>query len=174
MIDRRAALAVTLALAFLASPLSAMAQPERARIPRIGLILAGAPPSPSAEAFRQGLRDSGYVEGRTIAIEYRWTQEKLGRAPELAEELVRLGVDIIVTVHSSAVARRIPNTIPIVSPTVNVDGRLVASLARPGGNLTGLTLVNRELSAKRLELLKETLPKVSRVAVLRDPTTSWS
>ena len=165
---------MALGLAFLESPLAAMAQPERERIPRIGLILAGAPPDPSAEAFRQGLRDIGYVEGRTIAIEYRWAHGKLGRAPELAEELIRLGVDIIVTVHSSAVARRIPKTIPIVSATVDVDGRLVASLARPGGNLTGLTLVNRELSAKRLDLLKETLPKVSRVAVLRDPTTSWS
>jgi putative ABC transport system substrate-binding protein len=151
-----------------------MAQPQRERIPRIGLIRPGAPPDPLAEAFRQGLLDIGYVEGRTIAIEYRWAQGKFGRVPELAEELVRLGVDIIVTAHTSAVARRIPKTIPIVGATVDVDGRLVASLARPGGNITGLTLVSRELSAKRLELLKETLPKVSRVAVLRDPTTSWS
>jgi putative ABC transport system substrate-binding protein len=174
MIDRRVALAVTLALAFLASPLAATAQPERERIPRIGLILSGAPPDPFAEAFRQGLRALGHVEGRTIAIEYRWAHGKFGRAPELAEEVVRLGVDIVVTFHSSAVARRIPNTVPIVSPTLNVDGRLVASLARPGGNLTGLTLVNRELSAKRLEVLKEILPTVSRVALFRDPTISWS
>jgi putative ABC transport system substrate-binding protein len=176
MIDRAAALVVTLlatvGLAFLASPLAAMAQAERERIPRIGLIRPGVPPDPSVEAFRQGLRDLGYVEGRTIAIEYRWAQGKHGRAPDLAEELVRLGVDVIVTVHTSAVASRVPKTIPIVSPTL--DERLVASLARPGGHITGLTLMARELSAKRLELLKETLPKISSVAVLRDPTTSWS
>ena len=121
MIDRRVALAGALAFAFLPSPLAASAQPGRERIPRIGLILPGDPPDPNAAAFRQGLRDIGYVEGRTIAIEYRWAHGKLGRAPELAEELARLGVDIIVTVHSSAVARRIPKTIPIVSATVDVD-----------------------------------------------------
>lgn len=164
---------MTLAVTLLASPLAARAQPERERIPRVGLIRPGAPPDPSVEAFRQGLRDLGYVEGRTIAIEYRWAQGKFGRAPELAEELVRLRVDIIVTVHTSAVAKRVPKTIPIVSPTL--DERLVASLARPGGNITGLVLVARELSAKRLELLKEALPEISRVAVLRDPSVaSWS
>jgi len=170
--DRRTFIAC-LALAILVAPLAGEAR-QAAKVARIGLIRPGSPPDPNAEAFVQGLRDLGYVEGRTIVIEYRWAHGKHGRVPDLAEELVRLGVDIIVTVHSSAVARRIPKTIPIVSPSLDVDGRLVASLARPGGNLTGLTLVNRELSAKRLDLLKQTLPKVSRVAVLRDPTTSWS
>ena len=174
MIDRRVALVVTLALALFASALVPEAQQQPGKVPRIGFIRPGSPPDPQVEAFRQGLRDIGYVEGRTIAIEYRWAQGKFGRMPELAEELVRLGVDIIVTSHTSAVAKRIPKTIPIVGATVYVDGRLVASLARPGGNITGLTLVNPEVSAKRLELLKETLPKVSRVAVLRDPTASWS
>ena len=170
--DRRTFIAC-LALAILVAPLAGEAR-QAAKVARIGLIRPGSPPDPNAEAFVHGLRDLGYVEGRTIVIEYRWAHGKHGRVPDLAEELVRLGVDIIVTVHSSAVARRIPKTIPIVSPSLDVDGRLVASLARPGGNLTGLTLVNRELSAKRLDLLKQTLPKVSRVAVLRDPTTSWS
>jgi putative ABC transport system substrate-binding protein len=176
MVDRTVALVVTLlasvGLAFLASPLAAMAQTEGEKIRRIGLIRPGAPPDPSVEAFRQGLRDLGYVEGRTIAIEYRWAQGQPGRAPQLAEELVRLGVDILVTIHTSAVARRVPKTIPIVSPSL--DERLVASLEQPGGNITGLTLMARELSAKRLELLKETLSRISSVAVLRDPTTSWS
>jgi putative ABC transport system substrate-binding protein len=172
-VDRRTFVGVVAGTLF-GTPLTTNAQPERARIPRIGMVRSGAPPDPSVEAFRQGLRDLGHVEGQTVAIEYRWTEGELGRAPQLAEELVRLGVDVIVTVHSSAVARRIPSTIPIVSATVAVDGRLVASLARPGGNLTGLTLVGPQLGAKRLELLKEALPRLARVAVLRDPTTSWS
>jgi putative ABC transport system substrate-binding protein len=159
-------------LALLASPLSGEAQQEVPKVPRIGLIRPGSPPDPNAEAFVQGLRDLGEVEGRTIAIEYRWAQGEPERIPKFAEELVRLKVDVIVTANVSQAAKRVPRTIPLVSPAL--DEGLVASLARPGGNITGLAIMARELSAKRLELLKETLPKVSRVAILRDPRTSWS
>jgi len=171
MINRRVALVVPLALALLASPLAAEAQPEAGKVARIGLIRPGSPPDPSAEAFLQGLRDLGYVEGRTIAIEYRWAHGKPERIPEFAEELVRLKVNVIVTANVSQVVKRVTTTIPLVSP--NLSEELVASLARPGGNITGLSLASRELSAKRLQLLKETLPKVSRVAVLRDPRTAF-
>jgi len=94
MIDKRAAVAVTLTLALLASPLAPEAQQEAGKVPRVGLIRPGSPPDPLVEAFLQGLRDVGYVEGRTIAIEYRWAQGKTGRIPELAEELARLKVDV--------------------------------------------------------------------------------
>ncbi|TPW18285.1 MAG: hypothetical protein FD126_3482, partial [Elusimicrobia bacterium] len=159
------------ALGLLAVSLAADAQ-QAAKIPRIGFIRPGSPPDPLAEAFVQGLRDLGYVEGRTVAIEYRWAEGKPERIPDLTAELVRLKVDVIVTPGGYAVAaKRATGTIPIVFP-VSADpvaAGLVASLARPGGNLTGLSLMSPELSEKRLELLKVAFPKVSRVAVLRDP-----
>ena len=163
---------VTLSLGMLAAPLSAPAQAP-AKVPRIGLIRTGSPPDPYVEAFVQGLRDLGYVEGRTIAIEYRWAQGNPERIPGLTEELVRLKVDSIVTTGAAGgfAAKGATGMIPIVVPVMPdpVGAGLVASLARPAGNLTGLSMMSPELSGKRLELLKETFPRVSRVAVLRDP-----
>lgn len=167
-------LALIVALAGLVVPLPADAQ-QPAKVPRIGILLAGSPPTPPArlpplEAFLQGLRDLGYVEGRNIAIEYRWAEGKLDPLSDLAAELVRLKVEVIVTSSTPAVqaAKKATSTIPIVMAAVGdpVVTGLVASLARPGGNITGLTLLAPELAGKRLELLKETLPTLSRVAVL--------
>ncbi len=163
---------VALTLALLAAPLAAEAQ-QPGKVPRIGVIRPGSPPDPFAEAFLQGLRDLGYVEGRTIAIEYRWAQGNPERFSDLTEELVRLKVDVIVTTGPAGgfAAKGATGTIPIVVPVMAdpVGAGLVASLARPGGNLTGLSMMSPELSEKRLELLKEAFPRVSRVAVLRDP-----
>jgi putative ABC transport system substrate-binding protein len=147
------------------------------KVPRIGYLASGAAAnehSARADAFRQGLRDLGYVEGKNIAFEYRRAEGKLVQLPDLAAELVGLKVDIIVAGGNSAIraAKNATTTIPIVMPHSGdpvVDG-FVASLARPGGNITGLTSSpGYELSGKRLELLKETVPKATRVAVLRDP-----
>ena len=122
------------------------------------------------DAFLQGLRDLGYVEGKNIAIEYRYTEGELDRLPDLAAELVRLNVDVIVTgaISSVRAAKKATATIPIVFASVGdaVDSGLVSSLARPGGNATGLTFLAPELDGKRLELLKEAFPKVTRVAFL--------
>lgn len=170
MRDRRLFL-ITLA-GLLAAPRAAGAQPAR-RVPRIGYLVFSPltdPPSAERLAFVEGLRDRGYVDGRSIRIEYRaaaWNGELL---EDLAEELVKLRVDLIVAVGSQAVAaaRRATALIPIVFPVVPdpVATGFVASLARPGGNATGLTSVSPDLSAKRLELLKETVPGLSGVAVL--------
>jgi len=126
------------------------------------------------EDFRSGLRDLGYVEGKNVQLEIRWGEGKLDRLPGLADELVKLNVDVIVAVNSPSViaAKRATQTIPIVMPVSSdpVGDGLVASLARPGGNITGLSLMSPELGAKRLQLLKEALPKLSRpVAVLWNP-----
>ena len=124
-------------------------------------------------AFRQGLRDLGYVEGQTIAIEYRWAEGKFERVPPLAAELVHLKVDVIVTAGEAAVraARQATTTIPIVmaSHPDPVGTGVISSLARPGGNLTGLSILAPDLAEKRLELIKEAVPKLSRVAVLWNP-----
>jgi putative ABC transport system substrate-binding protein len=166
----RSGLLVTIALAVGLVPLPSDAQ-SPAKVHKIGLLLPGrSEPSPTLEAFRQGLRDLGYVEGQTVALEYRWADGKLERLPDLAAELVRLKVDVILTVTTPAIqaARQATSTIPIVMASAGdpVVTGLVASLARPGGNVTGLSLLGPDLSGKRLELLKETLPKLSRVAVL--------
>ena len=142
----------------------------------IGYISSGDPASESnrIEAIRLALRDLGYIEGQNIAIEYRYAEGKQDRFPELAAELARLRVDIIV-VGGDALARAAKNatkTIPIVmmgSGSDPVEIGLIESLARPGGNVTGLTSLTRELGGKRLELLKEAVPKLARVAVLYDP-----
>jgi putative ABC transport system substrate-binding protein len=126
--------------------------------------------SPAIEAFRQGLRELGYVEGKNLLIEYRWAEAKDDRYAPLAAELVSLGVDVIVTQGTLATiaAKQATSTIPIIVGAAGdlVGEGLVASLARPGGNVTGFTNIDPDLSAKRLQLLKEALPKVSRVAVL--------
>jgi ABC-type uncharacterized transport system substrate-binding protein len=149
---------------------AAVQQP--ARIPRIG-ILAGASASnvsPRVEAFRQRLRELGYVEEKNIVIEYRYAEGKRERLPDLAAELVRLKVDVIVAFSPAAIlaAKKASPTIPIVFASVGdpVGDGLVSSLARPGGNITGLSAMSPDLDGKRLELLKEAFPKVARVAFL--------
>ena len=123
--------------------------------------------------MRTGLRDLGYVEGKTLTIEFRWAEGKHERLPELAAELVRLRVDVIVTqgTPGALAAKQATATIPIVMPVVAdpVATRLVASLARPGGNITGGSWVSHEVSAKRLELLRDAFPRTKRVAVLINP-----
>ena len=152
---------------------SAEAQQQPKKVPQIGILRAGSAPDPLVEAFRQGLRDLGYVEGKSIAIEYRWAEGKNERLPDLAADLVRLKVDVIVAAGPgpSLAAKQAASTIPIVAPALvdPVGSGLVASLARPGGNLTGLANQADELPGKWMELLKEALPRVSRVAVVMDP-----
>ena len=145
-------------------------------IPRIGYLEAVSPSISAvrSEAFRQGLRELGYVEGKNIVTEYRYAEGKRDRLPALAAELVRLKVDVIVTAGASATraAKKATSTIPIVMAQDSdpVGKGVVASLARPGGNITGLSTLAPEISGKQLELLKEILPKLSRVAVLGTST----
>jgi len=146
------------------------------KIPRIGWLTGPSLAANSAriEAFRQGLRELGYVEGKNIVIEWRSAEGKLDRLPALAAELVRLKVDIIVSggLGPTRTAKEATITIPIVMTNDGdpVGTGIVASLARPGGNITGLSTLAPELSGKRLELLKEIVPKLSRVAVFRTST----
>ena len=147
---------------------------QPARIPRIGILLAGSASFASArvEAFRRRLRELGYVEGKNIVIEYRYAEGKLERLPDLAAELVRLKVDVIFTAGAAnSAAKKASATIPIVFANAAdpVGTGLVSSLARPGGNITGLSLMTPDLDGKRLELLKEAFPKVARVAFLWVP-----
>jgi putative ABC transport system substrate-binding protein len=149
-----------------------VAAQQQARVPKIGWLSPGLGGG-GRELFRREIRELGYVEGKNIAIEYRYAENKLDRLPALADELVRLKVDVLVG-SSTAVALALKNatrTIPIVFLHVGdpVASGLVDSLARPGGNITGLTSISAVLTGKRLELLKETVPKLSRVAVLWDP-----
>jgi putative ABC transport system substrate-binding protein len=149
---------------------------EPRKASRIGFLTSGSASSSTAnlDAFRQSLRELGYIEEKNIIIEYKWGEGKLDRLPELAAELVSLRMDIIVTGGTVSVlaAKQATSTIPIVAANADnlVELGVVASLARPGGNVTGLTRVDADFSAKRLELLKETLPKLSRVAVLSHGT----
>lgn len=173
----RRILVVILTLGILATPVPTEAQ-QSAKVPRIGwLSIASRTPAVShlLEAFWQGLRELGYVEGQNIAVEYRFAEGRPERLPEFAAQLVALKVDIIVTPNPAGTqaAREATSTIPIVFMGVAdpVGSGLVASLARPGGNITGLTpTASPGMLGKRLELLKETVPKASRVAVLRNPT----
>jgi len=148
---------------------------QPARIPRIGILLGASVSFYSArvEAFRQRLRELGYVEGKNISIEYRYAEGKPERLPDLAAELVRLKVDVIVTASGPAIlaAKKASATIPIVfgAAADPVGDGLVSSLARPGGNITGLSLMAPDLDGKRLELLKEAFPKIARVAFLWVP-----
>jgi putative tryptophan/tyrosine transport system substrate-binding protein len=157
----------------------AVAQAQQTKkVPRIG-YLAGDPQAPSHEAFRQGLRDLGYAEGQTILIEWRYAEDKPDRFPELAAELVRLKVDVVVAANAAAVGalKRATTTIPIVVASYGGDlvaDGIVASFARPGGNITGVTPLDPELSGKQMELLKETLPKLSRLAAMWKPDDSGS
>jgi len=163
-----------LALLLLAAPLAAAAQ-QPAKIPRIGLLSPFSPSDTALwhQAFRQGLSDLGWVEGKNISIDYRYSEGRADRLPGLAADLVRLKVDIIVvSVTTDALAaKKATGTIPIVMASVGdpVASGLVASLAQPGGNITGLSQIAPELVGKRLELLKDIVPKLTRVAVLWRP-----
>jgi ABC-type uncharacterized transport system substrate-binding protein len=164
-----AGLIVALTLGMLTSLPAADTQ-QLGKMPRVGVL------SPSADfflnAFRQGLRELNYVEGRNISLEYRSAEGRANRLFDLAAELVRLKVHVMVAITSLGVhaAKQATSTIPIVMGGVDdaIEQGFVASLARPGGNITGISTLNPELSGKRLELLKEAFPKVSRVAVLRE------
>jgi putative tryptophan/tyrosine transport system substrate-binding protein len=153
---------------------------QQKKAPRIGILIPNQPPvSPQlVKAFHQGLRELGYVEGRNIVIEYRFGEGESDRYPDLAAELVQLKVDTIVTASTPAIeaVKNATSTIPIVmaASADPVGSGLIASLDRPGGNITGLTMLSPDLSGKRLELLKETVPRISRVAVLWNPTNTSS
>jgi putative tryptophan/tyrosine transport system substrate-binding protein len=161
-------LAIVLAVSLLLAPLAADAQ-QPTKVPRIA-VLWPISDDPNLEAFRQGLRSLGYVEGQSILIDYRFAGGKDALLPDLAAQLVRLNPDVILTwtVVGARVAKQATTTIPIVNGSMSdpVAAGLVPSLARPGGNLTGLTSFSPVLSAKRLELIKEVVPGLSRVALL--------
>jgi len=166
-----------LTLLFLATVTFAEAQQPK-KVARIGVLNQSSPNFllTQLEAFRQGFRDFGYVDGQNIAIEYRYAEGKLDRLAALAGELVRSKVDVIVATSTPGVlaAKSATNEIPIVFHTIGdpVETGVVASLARPGANITGLTMGGAELYGKRLELLHETIPKLSRAAFMLNPTTS--
>jgi putative ABC transport system substrate-binding protein len=153
----------------------AKAQPQK-KVARIGVLSPVTPPHPNIEAFRQGLRELGYIEGQNIIVEYRYAEGKPERLAPLADELVRLKVDVIVTNTTPAVraVKGVTATIPIVIAAVGnaVEAGLVKSLSKPGENVTGLSFIDEEIATKRLELLKEVFPKLSRVAVLRHVTSA--
>ncbi len=175
MMERRTFL-VMISGGCLAAPLAAEGQ-QPAKVPRIGLLLGGSPSvgisSERIEAFRQGLRELGYVEGKNLAIEYRWAEGKPERFPDFAAELVRLKVDVIVahTTPAALAAKNATEALPIVMVIVAdpVGSGLVRNLPRPGGNITGLSFLAADLGAKQLQLLKEAVPTISRVGVLRIP-----
>ena len=174
--DRRAFLG-TLTVGLLAAPLAAAEAQQARTVPRIGIL----PPGPISErahlwdAFRRGLRELGYVEGQSITLIFPSEEVRPERLPHLAGELVSLKVDVLVAATTDAVqaATKASKTIPIVTPvSLLVETGLVASLARPGGNITGLTIMSVDLSWKRLELLRSIVPGVSRIAVLSNPTAA--
>ena len=157
----------------LASPVATHAQPL-GKVPRVGYLFYGSPgPSREIDAFRQGLRELGYIEGQNIAVEYRFASGKIERYPELAAELVRLKVDVIVApaTPQALAAKQATRSIPIVFVLVAdaVGAGLITNFARPSGNITGLTSSSAELGGKRLELLKQMVPNASRVAILHNP-----
>jgi len=168
MIDRRVFTGV-LAATLLGAPGRAFPQTSE-KLPRIGVLVSATPPHPFADAFRRGLRPLGYVEGENIAIEWRYTEGQSDRAAALARELVQLGVDVIVAHFTPAVraAMVATQTIPIVMAPAGapVQSGFVDSLAHPGGNVTGLSAMDAELGGKRLQLLREVIPNLARVAAL--------
>jgi len=173
---RRRAFLGTLAGTLLAAPLAAEAQQPAGKVYRVGFLGTATSSLMSTwlTAFREGLRERGYVEGKNIAMEYRWGEGKPERFPGLAAELVKLKVDLILTSGPQAVraVQHATTTIPIVMAVIEdpVKRGFVTSLARPGGNITGLSFQDSELVTRRLQLLKEVLPGVTRVGVLWNPT----
>jgi len=176
-VNRRAFLRIV-PVALLASPLAVNAQPA-GKVYRIGFLgnSTAALEANLVGPFREGLRDLGYVEGRNVQIEYRWAEGKYERFPELVAELVALKVDVLVTAGTPAAlaVKRATVTIPLVMVAVGdpVGTGLVASLARPGGSMTGLTSIAPDLEGKRLELLREAVPKLSRVSVIWNPANPF-
>jgi putative ABC transport system substrate-binding protein len=170
MIARLTALAI-LTLAVLTAPLAARAQPV-GKVYRIRILetIPAAQNATNLDALRKGLRDLGYVEGRNLVIEYRSADGRAERFPDLASELVRLKVDLIVIRGTPAAraAKHVTGTIPVVMATMGDPHALVASFAHPGGNITGVTTYSTELIGKRIELLKELVPRLSRVALLHN------
>jgi putative ABC transport system substrate-binding protein len=165
-------LAVVLAL--LSAPLTAGGQPVTGKVPRVGLlgVTSAADYALQVEAMRQGFRDLGYVEGQNMVIEYRWAEGRYDRLPALAAELIRLQPDVLVTSGAGTrVLKEATTAIPIVMAAGGdaVAGGLIASLAQPGGNITGSTFFGPETSAKRLEMLKGAVPRLARIAVLLNP-----
>jgi putative ABC transport system substrate-binding protein len=169
-----ALLVATLAFSAIQGPILSYAQ-QLGKAPRIGFLGATSEAGlgPRLEAFRQGLRDLGYVEGKNLVIEFRWAEGQYDRLPDLATELVGLRVAVVVThgTPGTQAAKQATRTIPIVMAASGdaVATGLVAAIVRPGGNVTGATFFNPEVSAKRLELLKEAIPRIRRVAVLVNP-----
>src|SRR5215469_16092477 len=167
---RRRSVLVGGALALLIAPKPSVSQQPQAKIPRVGVLTqASSNRAPMFDAFREGLRDLGYVEGRNIILEFRFSGGDLSRGAELAAELGSIPVDVIVNEGAQGMD---PNgRIPIVSPVMvdPVGFGLAASLARPGGNVTGFTLMTTELNGKRVELLREAFPAITTVAALVNP-----
>jgi ABC-type uncharacterized transport system substrate-binding protein len=165
---------VSLAFLVLLAPFAATAQPQTPKPAHIGFLWTASATAVSSyrEAFADGLRQLGYVEGRDVMIEHRYAEDRIEALPGLVSELLRAGVGVVVAQGTPAAraAKQATATVPIVMVNVGdpVRARLISSLSRPGGNVTGLTIVTPELSVKRLELLKEAIPKISRVAVLWD------
>ena len=175
---RQAGLIVALAVGIVAAPLAAEAQ-QAGRTVTIGYLGNSSPSLESnlLEAFREGLRQLGYVEGRNLIIKYEWAEGQQERHPVLARELVRLKPDVILTTGTpgALAAKQATQSIPIVAIAGDlVEAGLVSSLAKPGGNVTGLSVLQPELEGKRLELLKEVVPKLSRVAVLLNPANPFT
>jgi len=172
MMDRRTFLTGAGAV-LLASPLSAGAQ-QTGKVYRIGFLRAGQPPKPWVEAFQQGLRERGYVDGQNVVVEFRFTDGSVDQLPRLAEERVRLKVDVILASAAppALAAKKATTSVPIVFVNVfdPVELGLIPSLGRPGGNITGLATTSADLAGKRLELLRGLVPKLRRVAVLWDPS----
>ena len=143
------------------------------KIPRVGILFIGGRDQPHLEAFKQGLREHGYTEGKNIVLDYRYAEGKVDRLPSLAAELVQLKVDVIVTTsgNSARAATEATKTIPIVLTTGAdpVKSGLAESLAKPGGNVTGLSIIEEDLSGKRVDILKESFPKMTRLAFLWNP-----
>jgi putative tryptophan/tyrosine transport system substrate-binding protein len=175
---------VLLLIGFVVASIHFAEAQQTGKVPRIGFLSGrdSKTPGPYIEAFRQGLRDMGYIEGKSILVEYRYAEGKLDRVPRLLAELVQLKVDVLVAGFTVGIreAKEATKTIPIVMVATfdPVASGIIDSLARPGGNITGIATLLRELSGKRLELLKEVIPRISRVGILWDanapgPTISF-
>ena len=177
MNDRRK-LIVALGAGALTAPFGSFAQPQ-GKVWRIGVLGAGSPAgwAPMVEALRAGLRELGYIEGSNINIDYRWADGQYDRLPELVADLIRLKVDVIVT-HATAgigAAKRATTTMPIIMASIGdpVASGLLTNLSRPGGNITGLSVIAPELASKRLELIRELLPRATLVGELVDPANTY-
>jgi ABC-type uncharacterized transport system substrate-binding protein len=180
-VNTRRRILLALLAGALAAPLASFAQQPQGKVPRIGFLIAETLSGQASrvEALRAGLRDRGYVEGQTIVIEVRSAEGNYDRLPELAAELTRLEVDVLVAFGIKAVvaAKQATTTIPIVVPATTSDlvaMGLISGLARPGGNITGSAMFGPETAAKQVELFKETVPRITRVAVLLNPANAAS